>query len=103
MRILYIPFGLIASAISSFLGRTVFKNLWQKIDKEEPPKPTGGEGSFPKVVAAAALQAATMAGVSAAVNRAIASTFHYLFGVWPGGEKEEKKQKKQKKQQEKQG
>lgn len=97
MKILYLPFGLIASVISSFLGKSVFKNLWKRIDKEEPPKPTGGDGSFPKVVAAAALEAATMAGVSAAVNRSIASTFHYLFGAWPGGDKQDEKDKKDKK------
>jgi Protein of unknown function (DUF4235) len=91
MKILYLPFGLIASAVSSFLGRTVFKSLWSRIDEQEPPKATAGEGSLSKVVVAASLQAATTAAVSAAVNRMIASTFHYLFGVWPGGEKEKKK------------
>jgi hypothetical protein len=39
---------------------------------------------MPKVVGAAALEAATMAGVAAAVNRFTAAGFHYLFGVWPG-------------------
>jgi len=36
------------------------------------------------VVAAAALEAATMAGIGAAVDRAGARAFHYLTGIWPG-------------------
>jgi hypothetical protein len=38
---------------------------------------------FPKVVGAAALEAATMAGIAAAVDRASARVFHYLTGIWP--------------------
>jgi hypothetical protein len=31
-----------------------------------------------------------MAGVAAAVDRASARTFYFLFGVWPGDESEKK-------------
>jgi hypothetical protein len=84
MRILYKPFAIIAAIIGARLGRSTFKSLWAKIDSAEPPSPTVAEASFPKVVGAAALEAATMAGVAAVIDRASARTFHHLTGIWPG-------------------
>ncbi len=84
MNLLYKPFAVLAGVIGAKLGRSVFRSLWAKIDTAEPPAPTTAEGSLPKVVGAAALEAATMAGVAAAVDRASARAFHYLIGIWPG-------------------
>ncbi len=84
MKILYKPFAIIASLIAARIGRSVFKRLWSKIDEADPPAPTAPEASLPKVVGAAALEAATLAGIAAAVNRASARLFHYLIGIWPG-------------------
>jgi Protein of unknown function (DUF4235) len=84
MKILYKPFGIIASLIGAKIAHSVFKVLWARIDEEAPPKPTTLEAGFPKVVGAAALEAATIAAVGAAVDRASARTFHHLTGIWPG-------------------
>ena len=84
MKLLYKPFSLIASAIAARIGRAIFKGLWSRVDEREPPAPTAPEASLPKVVGAAALEAATMASVSAAADRAAADLFHHLTGVWPG-------------------
>jgi predicted DNA-binding transcriptional regulator YafY len=89
MRILYKPFAIVASLIGARLGRTAFKKLWTRIDAADPPEPTTAEATFPKVVAAAALEAATLAGVAAAVDRASARAFHYLTGIWPGKKQQE--------------
>ncbi len=87
MKFLYKPFGIIAGLIAARLGKSIFKTLWSKIDDEEPPKPTTDE-PLPKVVGAAVLEAATMAGVAAAVQHASARSFHYLIGIWPGEKRE---------------
>jgi hypothetical protein len=84
MKILYKPFGLIAAAIAARIGKSIFRGLWAKIDDAEPPPPTAPNATLPKVVGAAALEAATMAGVGAAVDRASARVFHHLTGIWPG-------------------
>jgi hypothetical protein len=89
MKILYKPFGIIASLIGARIAAAIFKSLWARIDEEEPPKPTTAEASFPKVVAAAMLEAATMAGVGAALDRAGARAFHHLTGFWPGDHEQE--------------
>jgi Protein of unknown function (DUF4235) len=88
MKILYKPFGIIASLIGARIANSVFKVLWSRIDKEAPPSPTTADVSFPKVVGAAALEAATMAAIGAAVDRASARTFHHLTGIWPGEPRE---------------
>jgi hypothetical protein len=88
MKILYKPFGIIASLIGAKIANNVFKALWSRIDHEDPPSPTTAEASFPKVVGAAALEAATKAAISAAVDRAGARTFHHLTGIWPGDHRE---------------
>jgi hypothetical protein len=84
MKFLYKPFSLIAGLIAARIGKAMFKAVWSRVDEREPPKPTAPEASFTRVVGAAALEAATMASVSAAADRAAAEAFHHLTGVWPG-------------------
>jgi hypothetical protein len=84
MKILYKPFAIIAGLIGARIAKSVFRALWSRVDDGEPPKPTTAGASFGKVVGAAALEAATMAGVGAAVDRAGARTFQHLTGIWPG-------------------
>ena len=84
MKILYKPFGIIASLIGARIAAAIFKALWARIDDEHPPKPTTEETTFPKVVAAAVLEAATTAGIGATVERGGARAFKHLTGFWPG-------------------
>lgn len=84
IKLFYKPFALIAGIIGGMIGRQVFKTLWARIDAEEPPKPTSPDAPLGKVVGARALEAATMAGVGAAVDRASLNGFRYLTGVWAG-------------------
>jgi hypothetical protein len=90
MKLIYKPFALIAGFIAVRVGRNLFKTLWAKIDDGKPPEPTAPHATLTKVVGAKALEAATMAGVAAAVDRASASFFHHLTGLWPGKDPEEK-------------
>jgi hypothetical protein len=92
MKLLYKPFGLIAGLIAARIGRGIFKSLWGRVDRRDPPDPTAPEAGMSKVVGAAVLEAATMAGVAAAADRMAAQAFHHLTGVWPG-EPAEKKEK----------
>jgi Protein of unknown function (DUF4235) len=93
MKILYKPFAIITGLIGAALGRKVFKAVWSRIDEEEPPKATTPEVPLGKVVGARALEAATMAGVGAAVDRASLNSFRYLTGVWAGKQKEDESEK----------
>ena len=84
MKILYKPFGIIAGLIGARIAKAIFGALWDRIDQDAPPQPTTEQASLSKVIGAAALEAATMAGIGAAVDRAGARAFHYLTGIWPG-------------------
>ncbi len=87
-KILFKPFALIGAAIAAKLGQSMFKAVWARLDSAEPPSPTTEDAPLPKVVGAATLEAATMAGVGAAFERGTARLFHYLFGVWPAKKEE---------------
>lgn len=89
MKILYKPFAIIAAIIGARIGRSVFTTIWARIDSAAPPEPTTEQAGMPKVVGAAALEAATMAGVGAAVDRVSARTFQHLTGFWPGKKEQE--------------
>jgi hypothetical protein len=84
MKFLYKPFGLVLGIIAGLLSRRVFMAVWSKIDDAQPPEAKTKHASVPKVVSAAALEAAVFAGVRAAVDRAGAHGFHHVTGVWPG-------------------
>jgi Protein of unknown function (DUF4235) len=90
MRFFYRLFSRITGGFAARIGKLVFESLWSRIDHEAPPAPTKLDASLAKVVVGATLEAATMAGVAAVVERVTASTFAYLFGVSP-----EPKQKQQ--------
>jgi Protein of unknown function (DUF4235) len=90
MRIFYKPFAIIAGVVAARLGRGVFRSVWARIDAADPPDPKNAEATLPKVVGAAALEAATMAGIAAAVERVSAQVFHYLTGIWPAKKKDKK-------------
>ena len=83
LRLLYKPFAIIGAIIAGRVGRSVFRNIWSRIDQEPPPRPGTGEASTLKVVGAQALQAGVMAGTAAAVDRTFARFFHHLIGIWP--------------------
>ena len=91
MRLFYKPFGLIAGMLAARIGRGIFKTLWARVDHRDPPDPTAPEAGLSKVVGAAVLEAATMAGAAAAADRVAAQAFHHLTGVWPGKPTDERK------------
>jgi Protein of unknown function (DUF4235) len=94
MKIFYKPFGIVSGVIGAKLGQRAFNNVWKNIEPAPPPDATAGDASLTMVVAAAALEAATMAAIGAIVDRASASAFHYLFGAWPGKSRQAKAAKK---------
>jgi hypothetical protein len=84
VKVLYTPFSIIAGLISHRLGKKAFAAVWGKVSDEPKPKPTQPEVSLARVAFAAALEAATLAGITAASQAIASRTFHYLFGLWPG-------------------
>lgn len=84
MRLLYKPVGLLVGVAGGMLARRLFNAAWGVIDDAEPPKPTTQRASWARAIGAAALQGAIFRGTKAAVDRAGATSFAHVFGVWPG-------------------
>jgi hypothetical protein len=84
VKLLYKPVGIVLGLIAGFISRKLFDRLWALIDREDPPKPTTRETTWPKVLAAAAVEGVTFKVTRAAVDRAGAKGFASLTGSWPG-------------------
>jgi hypothetical protein len=84
MTLIYKPIAIVLGLIAGFISRKIFDQVWGLIDDEEPPKPNTQLATWPKVLAAAAVEGLTFRMTRAAVERAGASGFHSLTGTWPG-------------------
>jgi hypothetical protein len=84
MKLIYRPFGILLGILAGIVAKKLFEQLWGLIDKEEPPKPTTEQTSWPKVLASAAVEGLTFKVTRAAVDRAGATGYSRLTGVWPG-------------------
>lgn len=92
MKFIYKPFGLVFGLLAGLVASKVFSAIWGIFDKEEPPKPTTRDTSWPKVIGAAAVQGVTFKVTRAVVDRGGANGFAYLTGSWPGPKTTDKSQ-----------
>jgi hypothetical protein len=83
MKLLYKPFGIIAGIVGARAGKQAFAAIWSRLSTEPKPAPGEPDVSLTRVVTAAALEAATLAAVSAAVKVLSARIFHHIIGAWP--------------------
>jgi hypothetical protein len=87
MKILFTPIGVIAGVLAGLIGKKVFERLWGLIDDEEPPGPQHREVSWPKLVAALALEGAIFRLVKGLADRGARRAFATGTGTWPGEER----------------
>ena len=92
MKLAYKPFGIIFGIVAGLLSKKLFEAVWGIFDEAEPPKPTTRDARWAKVLGAAAVHGVTFKVTRAAVDRAGASGWNHLFGVWPGPKKQETSQ-----------
>ena len=86
MKLLFAPIGIVCGLIAGSLGKKVFEALWGLVDDEEPPKPEHRELSWPKLVAALAVEGAIFRLAKGLVDHGIRNSFAKLTGTWPGEE-----------------
>ena len=84
MTAIYKPFGIVFGILAGLLSKKLFDQLWGVVDKEEPPKPTTLEASWPRILSAAAVQGVVFKVTRALVDRNAAKGFYWLTGAWPG-------------------
>lgn len=84
-KLLYKPFGLVFSVLGGIVAGAVFKRIWRAVAHEEDsPSATDREKSWREVVVAAAAQGAVFGSVKAVIDRAGATGFARVTGIWPG-------------------
>lgn len=85
MKLLYKPLGLMVSVLGGLVAGAVFRQIWKLLAHEQKaPKAKDHDRTWSEVLAAAAIQGAVFGGVKALIDRAGATGFARLTGVWPG-------------------
>lgn len=85
-KILFIPISITGSLIAALVGKKIFDFVWARFDDEEPPEAEHRDVSWPKLIAANAVQGAIFRAVRAATDRGTRLSFYRATGVWPGEE-----------------
>jgi hypothetical protein len=87
MKLLYKPLGLILSFVGARLAMSLFRRVWSVAGHEEDaPKAKDRDRTWREVLAAATLQGAVFGATKAVVDRAGATWWERVTGVWPGRE-----------------
>lgn len=86
-KILYRPWGMVASLLGGLVAGQLFQQVWKRVDpdsSDDPPKPLQSEYGLGKIVVAALVQGAIFSVVRALINRGGARAFERWTGEWPG-------------------
>jgi hypothetical protein len=94
-KLVYKPLSMLVSIAAGILASAIFKKIWKLTPGEdEAPKATDAGKGWPEILAAAALQGAIFAVVTASVERLTAAGTRSLTGTWPGEDSGTKKEQK---------
>lgn len=86
-KILYRPWGLVASLLGGLIAGQIFQQVWKHLDpdaSDDPPKPLESEYRLRKILVAALIQGAIFSVVRALIDRGGARAFERWTGEWPG-------------------
>jgi hypothetical protein len=89
MKLLFIPIGIVSRLLAALAGKKLFERVWAVVDEKDPPKPDQRGVSWPKLVAALAIEGAVFSLVKGAVDHAARGWFAGLTGRWPGAKSPE--------------
>jgi hypothetical protein len=84
VKVLFTPIGILAGLAAGFAAQKGFERIWAVIDEEDPPEVEDRQVSYPKLIAALALEGAIFRLVKGMVDRGARLGFASATGVWPG-------------------
>ena len=84
MKIIFIPFSVVAGLIAGFLSKKLFNQIWGLVDQEEPPDGKHRDITMGKLIVAAAIQGAIFRVVKEASDHYSRRAFQGVTGSWPG-------------------
>jgi Protein of unknown function (DUF4235) len=85
-KVLFTPVGIIAGLIAGLIASKLFEFIWGRFDDEEAPEPGHREVSWPKLLAALAIEGAIFRLSRGLVDRGTRASFARATGSWPGEE-----------------
>jgi hypothetical protein len=87
MKLVYKPLGIIFSIVAGRVAMSLFRKTWAATGhEEEAPKAKDRDRTWREVMVAATMQGAVFGVTKAVVDRAGASWWERVTGVWPGRE-----------------
>jgi hypothetical protein len=89
VKILFIPIGILGGLVGGLISKNIFDFVWSRISNEEVPEPEHRDVSWPKLLAALALEGAIFRLSRGVVERGSRIGFYRLTGSWPGEEQPE--------------
>ncbi len=88
-KVLFIPVSVAGSLAAGFIGKKLFDQIWGLIDDQEPPEPKHRRSSWPKLIAALAIEGAIFRAVRGLFDHGARRGFARVTGTWPGKEEPE--------------
>ena len=86
MKLLFIPFSVVAGLVAGFLSKKLVDGVWRLVDDQEAPEAEHKEISIVKLVLALVLEGAIFRAVRGLVDHGARRSFYNLTGSWPGEE-----------------
>jgi Protein of unknown function (DUF4235) len=86
MKLLFLPFSIIAGLVAGVLSKQLFNGVWGLFDDEEAPEAEHKEVPVTKLVLALALHGAIFRAVRGLADHEARRGFYKLTGSWPGEE-----------------
>jgi hypothetical protein len=86
VKVVFMPFNLLAGVLAGLISKKLFGLLWSAIDKQDPPDPKSRVEDVRKLAIALALEGAIVRLVRGGVDHASRHGFARLTGSWPGEE-----------------
>ncbi len=86
MKLIFAPVGIVAGLLAGLLAKKSFERLWAAFDEEDPPQPDQRDATYPKLLAALAVEGAVFRLTKGAVDHGARRAFERTTGRWPGEE-----------------
>lgn len=84
MKLIFAPIGIAAGLLAGILAQKGFERIWAVFDEEEPPAPDERDVSYPKLVAALAVEGAVFRLTKGLVDHGTRRAVARAAGRWPG-------------------
>lgn len=89
MKLIFAPIGIVAGLLAGLVAKKGFERAWAAFDDAEPPAPDQRQATYPKLIAALAVEGAIFGLTKGVVDHATRSGFARVTGTWPGEQEAE--------------